>query len=295
MSANSTIQLNSGIEMPKLGLGVFRSSPEDTTIAVSAALTAGYRHIDTAAGYFNERSVGAALRDSDVARDDVFLTTKMWVTDYGYDSGLRAFEASRDRLGVDYVDLYLLHWPVPSSFEQTVQAYKAAEQLLADGKVRAIGVCNFQPHHLDQLIQETSVVPSVNQVELHPLFQESAVRAANERHGIVTESWSPIGGVIKATAGTAGSLLEHPVITDIGSRYDKTGAQVVLRWHLEHDFVAIPKSVTPSRIAENFDVFDFALTADEIAAIDALDRGQRVGPDPDQFSADSFQIDVTDQ
>jgi diketogulonate reductase-like aldo/keto reductase len=274
--------------MPALGLGVFLSSPEATTPAVSYALTHGYRLIDTAAAYMNERQVGEGLRQSGVDRAEVFITTKLWITDFGYDAALRAFEASRRRLGLDYVDLYLLHWPVPSDFDATIASYQAAEELLADGKIRALGVSNFSPRHLETLLDRTEVVPAVNQIELHPFFIQQELREANARLGIVTQSWSPIGGVVNRKAqrdpGSAESPLEHPVIVQLAGHYGKTPAQVVIRWHLDHGLSVIPKSVHPERIAENIDVFDFALTPEEIAIIDALDTGERAGFDPEVFN-----------
>jgi 2,5-diketo-D-gluconate reductase A len=293
------LALNNGVTMPALGLGVFLSPPEQTAGAVEAAIADGYRLIDTAAAYRNERQVGEGIRRTGIDRSAVFVTTKLWVTDYGYEPALRACEASLRRLGFDYIDLYLLHWPVPSDFEATVEAYRAAEKLLAEGRARAIGVCNFSPKHLQALVERTRVVPAVNQVELHPFFIQRDVRGFDERHGIVTQSWSPIGGVYGRNPGrapaSAKSPLDHPVVVEIAARYGKTPAQVVIRWHLDHGLSAIPKSVHPVRIAENFDVFDFALTAQEIAAIDGLDTGKRAGSDPETLNAKSFTIDVHDQ
>jgi diketogulonate reductase-like aldo/keto reductase len=289
----SFITLNNGVRMPAFGLGVYQSTPEQTTGAVEAALANGYRLIDTAAAYFNEPQVGEGLRRSGVARGEVFVTTKLWISDYGYESALRAFEASLRRLGLDYVDLYLLHWPTPSDFEATVASYRAAMKLLADGRVRAIGVSNFSPQHLDDLIARTEVVPAVNQVELHPFFNQRELRAAHARLGVVTQSWSPLGGVNVYAAADPQAVknpLEHPVIVGLAAKYGKTPAQVVLRWHIEHGLSAIPKSVRPERIAENIRIFDFALTADEVKAIDALDTGARGGPDPEIVDTKLFPI-----
>ncbi|CAL9659832.1 aldo/keto reductase [Streptomyces sp. enrichment culture] len=282
ITTSPEITLNNGIRMPALGLGVYRSSPEETRSAVLTALQRGYRLIDTAAAYGNEKEVGEALRRSGLRREEVFVTTKLWVDDYGYRNALRAFEQSRRRLGVDYVDLYLLHWPVHSDLASTVASYRAAETLLAEGRVRAIGVSNHAPEQLAHLLARSRVVPSVNQVELHPFFVQRDVRAFDARHGIVTQSWSPIGGVDRyAAEGPAvRDLLAHPVIRDLARRYAKTPAQVVLRWHLDHGLAVIPKSVRAARIAENFDVFDFALTPQEVAEVDALDTGVRGGPNP---------------
>jgi diketogulonate reductase-like aldo/keto reductase len=287
------ITLNNHVEMPAFGLGVYQSTPEETTGAVEAALANGYRLIDTAAAYFNERQVGEGLRRSGVARSEIFVTTKLWISDYGHDSALRAFEASLRRLGLDYVDLYLLHWPTPSNFEATIESYRAAEKLFADGQARAIGVSNFSPKHLEDIIAHTEVVPAVNQVELHPFFTQRELRAAHARLGVITQSWSPLGGVNVYAAADPQAVknpLEHPVIVGLAAKYGKTPAQVVLRWHIEHGLSAIPKSVRPERIAENIRIFDFALTADEVAAIDALDTGARGGPDPEIVDTKLFPI-----
>jgi diketogulonate reductase-like aldo/keto reductase len=288
--------LNNGVEMPQLGFGVFLAPPEQTAAAVEAAITTGYRLIDTAAAYNNERQVGEGLRRAGIDRSDVFVTTKLWVADSGYESALRAFDASLRRLGFDSIDLYLLHWPAPTDFDATVGAYQAAEKLLADGRARAIGVSNFQPHHLDDLLRQTEIVPAVNQVELHPYFAEQALREAHARHGIVTQAWAPIGGVFNRNqnTGVATKPLDNPVILELAAKHGKTPAQVIIRWHLDHGFSAIPKSVTPSRIAENFDVFDFALNAEEVAAIDALDTGVRAGSDPETFDKNSYPITIDD-
>jgi diketogulonate reductase-like aldo/keto reductase len=291
-----SITLNNGVEIPALGLGVFLAPPEQTADAAHAAIAAGYRLIDTAAAYNNERQVGEGLRRSGIDRSEMFITTKLWVADYGYDAALRAFDASLRRLGLDYIDLYLLHWPVPTDFDATVAAYKAAETILAKGRARAIGVANFQPDHLEALIGKTDVVPAVNQIELHPYFTEQALRDAHARRGIVTQSWAPIGGVYDRSqnTGIATKPLENPVIVTLADKHAKTPAQIILRWHLDHGFSAIPKSVTPSRIAENFDVFDFELAPDEIAALDALDTGQRAGGDPETFDRHSYPITIDD-
>ncbi len=285
-----TLTLNNDVTMPALGLGVFQSPPEETTAAVEAALREGYRLIDTAAAYDNEREVGEGIRRSGVDRDEIFVTTKLWMSDYGYDAAPVGFEASLRRLGVDHVDLYLLHQPVPTHFDDTIGAYKAAETFVADGRARAIGVSNFSPEHLRRLIDATDVVPAVNQVELHPYFTQPALRELHAELGILSQAWSPLGGILVYVPGADESRgpLTDPVITDLASKYGKTPAQIVLRWHLEHGFSAIPKSVKPHRIAENFDVFDFSLEAGEVAAIDALDKGVRGGPDPEQLSPETY-------
>lgn len=299
-SNKRTVTLNNGVEMPTLGLGVFLSPPEQTAPAVQAAIEAGYRLIDTAAAYKNERAVGDGLRASGIDRQAVFITTKAFPSQYGYDSVLQGFDDSLNRLGLDYLDLYLLHWPVPTDFDKTIEAYRAAEKLLADGRVRAIGVSNFEPAHLERLLAATDIVPAVNQVELHPFYTQQAIRDADQQHGIVTEAWSPIGGVYGRNANAtvpAGvtSPLDHPVITELAAKYSKTPPQVVLRWHRAHDIVVIPKSVHAERIVENAGIYDFDLTADEVSRIDALDTGVRAGSDPEQFTAQSYPVDIEDQ
>jgi diketogulonate reductase-like aldo/keto reductase len=282
------IELNNGVEMPALGLGVYQSAPEETAGAVESAIANGYRLIDTAAAYGNEREVGEGLRDSGIDRSEVFVTTKLWISDYGHDSALRAFETSMDNLGLDYLDLYLLHWPVPSDFEAIVASYKAAEKMLAGGRVRAIGVCNFNPRHLEDLVARADVVPAVNQVELHPYFAQKKVRGANARHDVLTQSWSPIGGVYKnhpKDPDRVTNLLDDPTVGELAFKHGKTPAQVILRWHIENGLSAIPKSVRAPRIAENIGVFDFALSPEDVAAINALDAGMRGGPDPDDYGA----------
>jgi len=278
-----TLTLNNGVTMPALGYGVFQTPPDETVAAVRAALDAGYRHVDTAAAYGNEREVGRAIRESGLNRDDVFVETKVWVSDYGYDQTLHAFEKSAGKLGLEQLDLLILHQPAPTRFDATLDAYRALERLLADGAVRAIGVSNFMPAHLDALLEATDVVPAVNQVELHPYFQQPEVQAADARHGIVTQAWSPIGGITfyPGWGDDRRSTLDDPTLAAIAAAHGKTPAQVMLRWHLQEGRSAIPKSVTPSRIAENLAVTGFELTADEVAAVDALDSGRRSGPDPE--------------
>lgn len=290
------LTLNNGVTLPALGLGVFQSPPEQTAAAVRAALEAGYRHIDTAAAYRNEREVGAGLRQSGVPRDDVFLETKVWVSDYGYDQTLHAFDKSAGKLGVDTLDLLILHQPVPSRFATVLAAYRALETLLADGRVRAIGVSNFMPHHLDALLAETSIVPAVNQIEVHPYFAQRDVQRANAAHGILTQAWSPIGGITFYPGWGDGkrSALDDETIGAIAAAHDVSPAQVMLRWGIQQGRSVIPKSVNPTRIAQNIDVFGFELTGDEIARIDALETGVRGGPDPDQ-PRDAFFDVVIDE
>jgi diketogulonate reductase-like aldo/keto reductase len=286
-----TVTLNNGVAMPVLGLGVFQSPPEETTAAVETGIADGYRLIDTAASYDNEREVGAAIRASGIDRSEIFVTTKLWISDYGHDQALRGFEGCLRRLGLDHVDLFLLHQPVPTAFDGTVAAYKTIERVLAEGRARAIGVSNFSEQHLENLMQQTEVAPAVNQVELHPFFTQEPLRAFHAKHGIATEAWSPLGGTHRyrpADPDAVLNALEHPTVTSIADKYGKTPAQVLLRWHVEHGVVAIPKSVKPHRIVENFDFFDFALTADEVAAIDALDTGVRAGPDPDAINMTTY-------
>ena len=286
-----TLTLNNGVTMPALGFGVFQTPPDETVAAVRIALEVGYRHVDTAAAYGNEREVGRAIRESGVDRDDVFVETKVWVSDYGFDQTLHAFEKATGKLGLDRLDLLILHQPAPARFDATLDAYRALEKLLADGVVRAIGVSNFMPGHLDALLDATDVVPAVNQVELHPYFQQPAVQAADERHGIVTQAWSPIGGITFYPGwgdDDRRSTLGDPTVGAIAAAHGRTPAQVMLRWHLQEGRSAIPKSVTPSRIVENLDVAGFELSADEVASIDALDTGNRGGPDPEVDRLDAF-------
>jgi diketogulonate reductase-like aldo/keto reductase len=292
-----TLTLNNGVSMPAVGLGVFQSKPEETVDAVKTAIDGGYGLIDTAAAYFNEAQVGEGIRQSGVDREKIFVTTKLWMSDYGHDETLHAFERSMRKLGLDYLDLYLLHWPVPTDFDKTVAAYKAAETLLAEKRVRAIGVCNFGPQHLNELLVRTSVTPAVNQVELHPFFAQKELREADARLGIVTQAWSPIGGVNRYSGEkpeTSQDPLSHPTVTRLGHKYGKTPAQVVLRWHLQVGNSVIPKSVRHERILENINIFDFALTPEEVAAIEGLDTGKRGGPNPEQVNPALFKLTIQD-
>jgi diketogulonate reductase-like aldo/keto reductase len=284
----SALTLNNGVEMPALGLGVFQTPPDETRSAVEAALSAGYRHIDTAAAYGNERQVGEAVHSSGLDRSEVFLETKIWISDYGYDKTLHGFEKSARKLGVDQIDLLILHQALPSDFEATLEAYRALETLLGDGKVRAIGVSNFMVEHLTTLLDRATVVPAVNQIEVHPYFQQKEVQALGAEHGILTQAWSPLGGITFYRDGHHSSTLEDPVIGDIAKAHNKTPAQVMLRWHLQQGRSVIPKSTKPHRIAENIDVFDFELSAEELAAIDALDTGRRGGPEPEMITVENF-------
>ena len=267
------IALNDGNEIPQLGFGVFQVPPPDTAGVVTQAFQAGYRHVDTAAAYRNEAQVGQAFRASGLGRDEVFLTTKCSNDDHGFNQAQDACKASLDRLDLDFVDLYLIHWPVPSR-DKYVETWKAFIALRDEGVVRSIGVSNFQAAHLRRIVDETGVTPAINQVELHPRFAQQGLRREDADRGIVTEAWSPLA---------QGGVLEDPEIVAIAQAHDKSPAQVVLRWHLQLGNVVIPKSVTPERIVQNFGVMDLQLSEDEMARIDALDAGERTGPDPDTF------------
>ena len=268
-----TVALNNGTEIPQLGFGVFQVPDDETTTAVTHALEAGYRSVDTAAIYGNEAGVGRALAASGIPRDELFVTTKLWNADQGYDSTLRAFDDSLAKLGLDHVDLYLIHWPTPAR-DLYADTWKAIETLVGDGRVRTAGVSNFQPAHLRRLLDSSELVPAVNQIELHPALQQRELRELHAAHSIATEAWSPLA---------QGAVLDEPVIAAIAARHGKSAAQVVLRWHLQLGNVVIPKSVTPERIRANIDVFDpeFVLSDDEMGSIERLDRGLRTGPDPD--------------
>jgi 2,5-diketo-D-gluconate reductase A len=284
--------LNNGVEIPVLGFGVYQTPPAETIDAVLVALDTGYRHIDTAAAYGNEREVGEAIRRSGLAREQIFVETKVWITDYGYDATLHAFDKATGKLGIDRIDLLILHQPLPGEFELTVDAYRALEKLYADGQVRAIGVSNFMPPHLDRLLAETEVAPAVNQIEVHPYFRQSELLAIDEQHRILNQAWSPIGGITFYRDGSHGSTLKDPVIGEIAASHGKTPAQVMLRWHIQQGRQVIPKSVTPSRIKENFDVFGFGLTPEQLTAIDALDTGVRGGPEPEAITRENFGFEI---
>ncbi|MFH9672069.1 aldo/keto reductase [Streptomyces sp. NPDC017405] len=285
-----TLTLNNGVQMPALGLGVFQSSPDETIAAVTAALELGYRHIDTAAAYGNEREVGRAIRDSGVPRDEIFVETKIWISDYGYDETLHGFDKSAAKLGVDQIDLLILHQALPSEFDKTLDAYRALEKLLADGKVRAIGVSNFMVDHLTRLLDATDVVPAVNQLEIHPYFQQRSVLDFDTVHGILSQAWSPIGGITfyPGYGEDRRSVLQDPAVTAIAETHGKSPAQVLLRWGLQQGRSVIPKSTKRHRIAENIDVFDFELTADELTALDALETGRRGGPEPENVTLAAY-------
>jgi 2,5-diketo-D-gluconate reductase A len=270
-----SLSLNDGRRIPQLGFGVFQVPPPETQEVVELALRTGYRHIDTAAAYRNEAEVGAALAASGLPRDDVFVTTKLWNTEQGRDSTLRAFDASLERLGLDQVDLYLIHWPVPSQ-DLFVETWRVLEAVHGEGRARSIGVSNFRVEDLERLEREAGTLPAVNQIELHPELQQAELRAWHDEHGVVTEAWSPLA---------QGAVLGDPVITEIAGAHERTPAQVVLRWHLQLGNVVFPKSVTPERVRENFDLFGFELSGEEMDRIAELDRGERIGPDPATFVA----------
>ena len=267
------IALADGETIPQLGFGVFQIPPADTVEAVLNAFNAGYRHIDTATAYRNEAEVGQAIHAAGLQRDDVFITTKCFNDDHGHEQAKRALKKSLGQLEMEHVDLYLIHWPVPSQ-DKYVETWQAFTELQQEGLVRSIGVSNFQQPHLERIIAETGVTPVVNQVELHPYFQQEGLRREHADLGIVTEAWSPLA---------QGGVLEDPAIVQIAEAHDKTAGQVVLRWHIQLGNVVFPKSVTPERIIENFDIFDFTLGGEEMEAIAALDAGERTGPDPDTF------------
>ena len=273
MASPPDVTLNNGVPMPQLGFGVFQIPDNGTEAAVAHALTAGYRSIDTAAAYRNERAVGAAVAKSPLSREEIFITTKLWNGDQGHDNALRAFDASMERLGIEHLDLYLIHWPVPAK-DLYSETWRAFESLYAEGRIRAIGVSNFQVEHLQRLFDEHEIVPAVNQIELHPYLPQTELRQFHEEHGIATEAWSPIA---------QGAVLTDPKIEAVAERLGKTPAQVVLRWHMQIGSIAIPKSVSPARIVENIDIFDFELSEEDLAAIDGLDRVHRTGPHPDTF------------
>jgi 2,5-diketo-D-gluconate reductase A len=273
MAAVPNLTLHDGVEIPQLGFGVFQVPPEDTQGVVEEALAAGYRHIDTAAAYRNEKGVGAAIAASGLPRNDIFVTTKLWNASQGYDSALETFEKSLGRLGMDRVDLYLIHWPVPTQ-DLFVETWKAFEKVHGEGRASTIGVSNFRIEDLERLERETETMPTVNQVELHPRFHQAELRAWHEAHRIATEAWSPLG---------QGALLGEGPIVEVADAHEKTPAQAILRWHLQLGNIVIPKSVTPERIRENIDVFDFELSDAEIASIAEIDTGRRFGPDPATF------------
>jgi 2,5-diketo-D-gluconate reductase A len=268
-----SVTLHDGVEIPQLGFGVFQVPPAETQQVVEAALAAGYRHIDTAGAYRNEAGVGEAIAAAGIARDELFITTKLWNSEQGYDSTLAAFDKSLERLGLEHVDLYLIHWPMPSE-DRYLDTWRAFERIHAEGRARSIGVSNFRIEDLERVEAEAEQLPTVNQIELHPSLQQTELRAWHAEHDIATEAWSPLA---------QGAVLDDETIATIAAHHEKTPAQTILRWHLQLGNVVIPKSVTPGRIHENIDVFDFELSEDDMAAIARLDAGERTGPDPATF------------
>jgi 2,5-diketo-D-gluconate reductase A len=273
ISLSPSVPLNDGNCIPTVGFGVFKIPPADTRQAVATALRTGYRHIDTAAMYGNERETGRAVAESGVPRDELYLVTKLWNGEQGYDSTLKAFDASMERLAIECLDLYLIHWPMPKR-NKFVDTFKAFAHLRDQGRIRSIGVSNFEPEHLEMLVDATGIVPAVNQVELHPRLPQTELREVHARLGIATEAWGPLG---------QGSLLTHPTVTEVAEGCGRTPAQVLIRWHIQLGNIVIPKSVNPERIASNFDVFDFELSENDMSAISSLDDGDRLGPDPRTF------------
>ncbi|MEK5382190.1 aldo/keto reductase [Niallia sp. FSL W8-0635] len=269
------VTLNNGLKMPQLGFGVWQVPDEEAAVAVTNAFKVGYTSIDTAMVYRNEQGVGKAIKDSSIPREDLFITTKVWNSDQGYENTLRAFDESLERLGLDYVDLYLIHWPTPQ-FDEYVDTYKALEKLYKDGRVKAIGVCNFEIEHLERILKECEVKPVLNQVECHPYLAQNELKEFCAKHDIFVEAWSPLD--------QGGEVLQDEVIKQIAETKGKTPAQIVLRWHLQNNTIVIPKSVTPSRIEENFQVFDFELTDEEMKRINELNRDRRKGPHPNDMN-----------
>ncbi|MCD9197430.1 aldo/keto reductase [Aeromicrobium wangtongii] len=269
------IALNNGVDIPQLGFGVFQIDPAETKDATLAALEVGYRHIDTAEMYGNEKGVGEAIRESGIPRDEIFVTSKLNNGFHAHDDAINAFEGTLEALGLDKIDLFLIHWPLPGIDVDFVETWKALEEVYRDGRARAIGVSNFQPTHIRRILQEAEIVPAVNQIEVHPFLTQDDVRAVNAEHGIATEAWSPIA---------KGQVLDNPAITGVAADKGKTPAQVVLRWHIQRGDIVFPKSVTRSRVEENFDLFDFELSDGEMGVISALNKNERTGPNPDEFN-----------
>ncbi|EGQ7672171.1 aldo/keto reductase [Vibrio cholerae] len=287
--------LNNGVTVPALGLGVYQSGKEETVESVKFALNSGYRMIDTAAAYANEKEVGLGIKQSDVAREDIFVQSKLWMSDYGYDNTLRGFERSLKHLGLDTLDSFLLHWPIPSDFDKTISSWKALVRLQQEGRIRVIGVCNSLPSEIVRLQEETGVLPAINQVELHPYLSQPELHQAHQDMGVLTQAWAPIGGIMRYQEGSKKDEdpLSHPVIVRLANKYQKTSAQIVLRWHLERGISVIPKSVKPARIQENGNIFDFQLSKDEVQAIDEINQNLRGGPDPQLVEAHAFDEFIT--
>lgn len=286
------LSLNNGVVMPAIGLGVYQTPPEATTAAVEAALETGYRHIDTAAAYGNEREVGEGIRHSGVPREEIFIETKAWVSDYGFEETLHAFDKSAGKLGVETLDLFILHRALPGDFAKTIDAYRTLEKLLQDGRVRAIGVSNFMPEHLEELLAATSIIPAVNQIEVHPYFSQPELRMFNAERGVLTQAWSSIGGITAYRGDGARSTFNDPVILGIAEAHGKSAAQVMLRWQLQLGHSVIPKSIRPERIAQNFDVFDFVLNTEQMDEIASLETGVRGGPEPESITLEAYGREV---
>lgn len=268
---SDVVTLANGVKMPWLGLGVYKMTSQEAERAVHDAIEVGYRSVDTAAFYGNEEGVGKAIREAKIPRDELFVTTKLWNDDHGYEAALRAFDHSQEKLGLDVIDLYLIHWPVTGRYKET---WRALEKLYREGRVRAIGVSNFHSHHLEDVMATSDIAPMVNQVEYHPYLSQNKLRAFCEAEGIRLEAWSPL---------TRGRIFDHPVLVELASKYDKTPAQIILRWDLQHGVVTIPKTIRQTRMRENADLFDFSLTGEDMAKLDQLNQNQRFGPDPDTF------------
>ena len=285
MNDQKTIILNNDVKMPALGLGVFLADGNETQNAVEIALANDYRLIDTASIYENELEVGRGIKANGIDRKELFVTTKLWITDYGYDETLKAFDQSLQKLGLDYLDLYLLHWPTPSNFEKTIESWRAMESLYEQGLIKAIGVCNFNKNHLEELISRTQIKPVLNQVELHPYFSQQEINKVDTELGIVTQAWSPIGGALNYHPADRQlpHILQHKIIRDIAETHHKSAAQAIIKWHLQHGRSLIPKSVQENRIIENFSVFDFTLSEHEMRIIDSLNVDMRVGYKPEEY------------
>lgn len=295
-ASDTVLTLNNGIKMPALGLGVFQSGPEDTVNAVKTALSVGYRMIDTAAAYMNEAEVGKGILESGLSRDEVFVQTKLWLSDYGYDQTLHAFDRSMKKLKLETLDLYLLHWPAPNEFDKTLASWKAAAELYEQGRVRAIGVCNFSVTDLKNLMDAQGIMPVVNQVELHPFLAQPELQKTSDELGIITQAWSPIGGIIRywGQPDSETDPLQNATLVSIAEKHQKTPAQIILRWHLQLGRSIIPKSVNSERIRENANLFNFELSPEEMTAISALNRNVRSGPDPEQVGTTTFDIKIED-
>lgn len=291
------VKLNNGLEIPTVGLGVYQSTSEETPDALVSAIKAGYRLIDTAAAYMNEKEVGIGIKKSGINREDLFIVTKLWMSDYGYEETIHAFNRSMKNLDLEYLDLYLLHWPVSKNFERTIESYRAIESLYEDGKIKAIGVCNFSSIDLENLIKETSIVPAINQIEIHPYFTQKELLETNKEYGIISQAWSPLGGVNRYWQKENEKIYDpfkDSVIIDLAEKYNKTVAQIILRWHFQNGVITIPKSVKEKRINENINIFDFELEDYELLKIDSLNINKRGGPNPEEVTPQMFDFKIED-